>query len=160
MREVYIASHGKYAEGIVSGLDLLIGSDHGITAICAYCGDIGSTSELAQRFDLMALEAARRGNELVLFTDMAGGSVNNTAVQVMVSYAHMHVISGANLIMLMEFCLSEHRDTPTRVKDAMQMAIDAMQYMNLRAEVMTARQNLSRSSDNDADDFFAVEDLQ
>jgi mannose/fructose-specific phosphotransferase system component IIA len=41
MREMYIATHGRYAEGIVSALNLLIGDDHGVTPVCAYCGEIG-----------------------------------------------------------------------------------------------------------------------
>ena len=118
MREMYIATHGRYAEGIVSALNLLIGDDHGVTPVCAYCGEIESTAELAIRFDAIARQAAGRGNELVLFTDMPGGSVNNTAVQMMVKYPHAHVISGASLIMLMEFCMSEHVETAQRLHDA------------------------------------------
>lgn len=159
MREVFIASHGQYAEGIISGLDLLIGSDHGVAPICAYCGDIGSTADLAQRFNAIALEAARRGNELVLFTDMQGGSVNNTAIQVMVNYPHMHVISGANLIMLMEFCMSELSETAARVAEAVRMATQAMQYINTLPEIVSARRNLGGFSQDD-DDFFAMEEPQ
>ena len=58
MREMYIATHGRYAEGIVSALNLLIGDDHGVTPVCAYCGEIGSTAELATRFDAIARLAA------------------------------------------------------------------------------------------------------
>lgn len=96
MRELYIATHGRYAEGIISALNLLVGDDHGVTPICAYCGEIGSTTELATRFEVIAQDSASKGNELVLFTDMPGGSVNNTAVQLLVKYPHTHVISGAN----------------------------------------------------------------
>ncbi|MDM3464468.1 PTS fructose transporter subunit IIA [Citrobacter sp. Cb031] len=157
MREMYIATHGQYAEGIVSGLNLLIGEAHGVTPICAYCGEIGSTSELAVYFEDIAQQAADRGNELVLFTDMAGGSVNNTAVQMMVKYPHAHVISGANLIMLMEFCMSEHTDTAQRLTDAIDAATNAMQYMNTLPEIISARQAMPSSVRNDSDDFFSGE---
>lgn len=157
MREIYIASHGRYAEGIISGLNLLIGEEHGVTPICAYCGEIGSTAELGRYFEDIASEAARRGNELVLFTDMQGGSVNNTAVQVMVKYPHMHVISGANLIMLMEFCMSEQASTEARLQDAIAAATNAMQYMNVQPEIMAARQATLAAHRDDADDFFASE---
>lgn len=157
MREMYIATHGRYAEGIVSGLNLLIGEDHGITPICAYCGEIGSTAELAVHFDSIAVEAAARGNELVLFTDMAGGSVNNTAVQMMVKYPHVHVISGANLIMLMEFCMSEHIDTARRLQDAIAAATDAMQYMNTLPDIIAARQVIPSTIQDDNEDFFSGE---
>ena len=157
MREMYIATHGRYAEGIVSALNLLIGDDHGVTPVCAYCGEIGSTAELAARFDVIAQQAAGRGNELVLFTDMPGGSVNNTAVQMMVKYPHAHVISGANLIMLMEFCMSEHTDTAQRLQDAFAAASGAMQYMNQLPEIITARQTKQPHSQDDIDDFIAGE---
>lgn len=157
MREMYIATHGRYAEGIISALNLLVGDDHGMTPICAYCGEIGSTDELAVRFEEIALQAASRGKELVLFTDMPGGSVNNTAVQMLMKYPHAHVISGANLIMLMEFCLSEHTDTPSRLQDAINAASGAMQYMNVQPEIITARQAALPAVDNDIDDFFATE---
>ena len=157
MREMYIATHGRYAEGIVSALNLLIGDDHGVTPVCAYCGEIGSTAELAARFDVIAQQAAGRGNELVLFTDMPGGSVNNTAVQMMVKYPHAHVISGANLIMLMVHFMSEHTDTAQRLQDAFAAASGAMQYMNQLPEIITARQTKQPHSQDDIDDFFAGE---
>ena len=157
MREMYIATHGRYAEGIVSALNLLIGDDHGVTPVCAYCGEIESTAELAIRFDAIARQAAGRGNELVLFTDMPVGSVNNTAVQMMVKYPHAHVISGASLIMLMEFCMSGHTDTTLRLQDAFAAASGAMQYMNQLPEIITARQTKQPHSQDDIDDFFAGE---
>ncbi|EPS5425568.1 PTS sugar transporter subunit IIA [Klebsiella michiganensis] len=157
MREMYIATHGRYAEGIVSALNLLIGDDHGVTPVCAYCGEIESTAELAIRFDAIARQAAGRGNELVLFTDMPGGSVNNTAVQMMVKYPHAHVISGASLIMLMEFCMSEHVETAQRLQDAVTAASGAMQYMNQLPEIIAARQAAQHKTQDNIDDFFAEE---
>ena len=157
MREMYIATHGRYAEGIVSALNLLIGDDHGVTPVCAYCGEIESTAELAIRFDVIARQAAGRGNELVLFTDMPGGSVNNTAVQMMVKYPHAHVISGASLIMLMEFCMSEHVETAQRLQDAVTAASGAMQYMNQLPEIIAARQAAQHKTQDNIDDFFAEE---
>ena len=157
MREMYIATHGRYAEGIVSALNLLIGDDHGVTPVCAYCGEIESTAELAIRFDAIARQAAGRGNELVLFTDMPGGSVNNTAVQMMVKYPHAHVISGASLIMLMEFCMSEHVAIAQRLQDAVAAASGAMQYMNQLPEIIAARQAAQHKTQDNIDDFFAEE---
>lgn len=157
MREMYIATHGRYAEGIVSALNLLIGDDHGVTPVCAYCGEIESTAELAIRFDAIARQAAGRGNELVLFTDMPGGSVNNTAVQMMVKYPHAHVISGTSLIMLMEFCMSEQVETAQRLQDAVAAASGAMQYMNQLPEIIAARQAAQHKTQDNIDDFFAEE---
>lgn len=157
MRDVYVVSHGRYAEGIVSGLNLLIGEQHAIQPICAYCGDIGSTAELVERLQRIAQETAGRGKELVIFTDMQGGSVNNTAVQLMVRYPHMHVVSGMNLIMLMAFCMSEQGETAARVQESIAMASDAMQYMNQLPELQAARAASFSNVQDDAVDFFTVE---
>lgn len=97
MREIYVASHGEYAKGIVSALSLLIGDDHGVTPVCAYCGDISNTAELEQYLENVALRAAQHGNEVILFTDMLGGSVNNTAILVMMRHPQLHVIAGQTL---------------------------------------------------------------
>lgn len=157
MRDVYIASHGRYAEGIVSALNLLVGEDHEIQPICAYCGDIGSTAELAECFREIAASSAQRGHELVIFTDMQGGSVNNTAVQLMVQHPHMHVVSGANLIMLMAFYLSENNDTTERVQESIAMATEGMQYMNTAPELQAAREASFNRDQDDSDYFFSAE---
>ena len=158
MRELYIATHGRYAEGVISALNLLVGDDHGVTPICAYCGDIGSTADLTLRFEAIARQTASEGKELVLFTDMPGGSVNNTAVQMLVNYPHAHVVSGANLIMLMEFCLSEQTQTTSRIQDAIAAASSAMQYMNTDPQILATRQTVKPITADDIDDFFSEEE--
>lgn len=75
----------------------------------------------------------------------------------LVKYPHVHVISGASLIMLMEFCLSEQTDTPSRLQDAIAAASGAMQYMNVQPEILAARQAAQPAVDDDIDDFFATE---
>jgi mannose/fructose-specific phosphotransferase system component IIA len=157
MRELYIATHGRYAEGVISALNLLVGDDHGVTPICAYCGEIGSTADLAVRFETIARHAASKDKELVLFTDMPGGSVNNTAVQMLMKHSHVHVVSGANLIMLMEFCLSGQTQTASRIQEAIAAASSAMQYMNTDPEIIATRQTASPTAADDADDFFSEE---
>lgn len=159
MREIYIASHGEYARGIVSGLSLLIGDDHGVTPICAYCGDISNTAELEQYLDNLALDAAGRGNEVILFTDMLGGSVNNTAILVMMRHPQLHVIAGANLIMLMEFCLSELPTTALRITAAIAMATDAMCYVNRLPEILLAADSAAPDEHDNNDDFFSIKAL-
>ena len=93
----------------------------------------------------------------MLFTDMPGGSVNNTAVQMLVKYPHIHVISGANLIMLMEFCLSEQAETTSRIQDAIVAASGAMQYMNVDPEIIASRQAAQSAPVDDIDSFFTLE---
>ncbi|MBT9432622.1 PTS fructose transporter subunit IIA [Candidatus Sodalis endolongispinus] len=154
MQEIYVASHGEYAKGIVSALSLLIGDDHGVTPVCGYCGDISNTAELEQYQENVALLAAHRGNEVFLFTDMLGGSVNNTAILVMMRHPQLHVIAGANLIMLMEFCLSEEPATASRITAAIAMATDGMCYVNRLPEIVLAARSAAPGAPDHPDDFF------
>lgn len=75
----------------------------------------------------------------------------------MVKYPHMHVISGANLIMLMAFCMSENSDTAARVREAITMATEGMQYMNAVPALQAAREANFSAEQDGSDDFFTTE---
>ncbi|EBG0271990.1 hypothetical protein FIF62_04760 [Salmonella enterica subsp. enterica] len=80
MRHVYVASHGPFARGLINSLSLLIGDEHGVTPVCAYDGDIVTTEQLEQTLENLIAQA--NGEEVVVFTDLLGGSINNSAAKV------------------------------------------------------------------------------
>ncbi|VUC88675.1 PTS family sugar transport protein component IIB [Salmonella sp. NCTC 11881] len=90
MRHVYVASHGPFARGLINSLSLLIGDEHGVTPVCAYDGDIVTTEQLEQTLENLIAQA--NGEEVVVFTDLLGGSINNSAAKVLMR--HRHVFCG------------------------------------------------------------------
>ena len=74
MKHIYVASHGHFARGLVNSLSLLIGDEHGVIPVCAYDEDIVTTEQLEQTLEHLIVQA--NGDEVVIFTDLLGGSIN------------------------------------------------------------------------------------
>ena len=103
MKHIYVASHGHFARGLVNSLSLLIGDEHGVIPVCAYDEDIVTTEQLEQTLEHLIVQA--NGDEVVIFTDLLGGSINNSAVSVLMRHRNVFVVAGINLTLLLEFLL-------------------------------------------------------
>ena len=112
MKHIYVASHGHFARGPVNSLLLLIGDEHGVIPVCAYDEDIVTTEQLEQTLEHLIVQA--NGDEVVIFTDLLGGSINNSAVSVLMRHRNVFVVAGINLTLLLEFLLCEESTPPAR----------------------------------------------
>ena len=92
MRRYIIASHHLLAHGLKDTLNFLTSMD-GIIDISAYMDDTDLPSQIKEIFDSFDPE-----DEVVMMTDMLGGSVN----QQFCPYTndHRHLICGINLLVL------------------------------------------------------------
>ena len=113
MKHIYVASHGHFARGLVNSLSLLIGDEHGVIPVCAYDEDIVTTEQLEQTLEHLIVQA--NGDEVVIFTDLLGGSINNSAVSVLMRHRNVFVVAGINLTLLLEFLLCEEATTEPRL---------------------------------------------
>lgn len=105
---VYIASHEKYALGIVEALKLLTGGSVNITPICAYDQNLPDERKVERVFD-DTIDLSVVENEIVIFTDLIGGSITNAAIKYMKKDNRIHVVAGFNLSLLLEFFLACER---------------------------------------------------
>lgn len=144
MIEIFVAGHGEYAKGIVSALDMLVGDNHGITPVCAYCGEIASIQQLETYLEQLAAAALSRGNEVVFFTDMPGGSVNNVAMKIALGGSHVHVISGASVAMLLEFTMTDDAELERRIALTQQAAHSAIVYLNQQPDFVALSERVKQ----------------
>lgn len=128
MRHVYVASHGPFARGLINGLSLLIGDEHGVTPVCAYDGDIVTTEQLEQTLENLIAQA--NGEEVVVFTDLLGGSINNSAAKVLMRHRHVFVVAGVNMTLLLEFLLCEEESTDAAITYATNAARESIVFIN------------------------------
>ncbi|AND83581.1 PTS sugar transporter subunit IIA [Clostridium tyrobutyricum] len=101
MRKILIATHGTLARGAKNTIELLVGKIADITCISAYVDKEGEdiTKSIEKFFKSIKSE-----DEVVVFTDIIGGSVN----QKIVSYASQSnalVVSGFNLPVILTVIL-------------------------------------------------------
>lgn len=109
MVTIILLSHGRIAEALRDGAEMIVGEQERLLAFGLFEGDSPDTlrGQLEKALD------AERGNEVLVFTDVRSGSPFNIAVSLMEKYGFRH-ISGINLGVLLEALL---RRTYTALDD-------------------------------------------
>jgi mannose/fructose-specific phosphotransferase system component IIA len=125
-RKFLIATHGAFAKGVKSALDMIAGEMENISLIQAYLDQSRPVEE--ELADVLASLSAT--DELVIFTDLLGGSVNNIMLRNALR-DHVHIVSGFNLPLLIEIALSD-ADSPVAevIEEAINNAKGQMVYVN------------------------------
>ena len=125
-RKFLIATHGTLAAGIKSSLDIIIGAMEHVFLIQAYVDENISVETEIQEI----LKQVNDDDELIVFTDILGGSITNQVLQHALQ-ANVHIISGVNLPLVIEVMLA---DTETPIDEVIGTAIDnakeQMVYVN------------------------------
>lgn len=103
MRRYVIASHAHFAQGIKESVELLAGARE----------DVVSLSMFVDGRDDIAAEAARiveetsEEDELVICTDLFGGSVNNEFAKVLQRRPNTYLVTNMNLPLLIQLLFSD-----------------------------------------------------
>ena len=125
MRKILIASHSELAEGMKLTLKFFAGNQIDVSAICAYVDEESLQSKLDAFFEKVSDE-----DEVLIFTDLLGGSVN----QAMLSYlnrSHVHVITGVFLSIILELIFKEGTYlTKEEIQAALKKTKKGIVYMN------------------------------
>lgn len=140
MNRYLIATHGHMADGVRSSVDILIGRPGALSCINAYVDESDYTNQI-QSF----IESVQQGDTAVIFTDFAGGSVNQRIMGQHPEKKGIFVIAGFNLSLVIDVILAG--DTLTLEKIQEMIANSAMQIKCLPED--TKAQDSS-----DFEDFF------
>lgn len=123
-----IASHGRFASGIKTSLDILMGSDERISTIDAYISEDNVSEMFEDYFD--HLDPA---DQLIMLSDLYGGSVN----QIMYRYLdreNTYLISGVNLPFVLEIVarsLAKDHLEKEEIQEIIEQARAALKYVDL-----------------------------
>ncbi|WP_184545580.1 PTS sugar transporter subunit IIA [Mucilaginibacter sp. FT3.2] len=138
MRKFLIATHGAFAQGIKSSLDVIIGETENLFLIGAYLDqNIAVEDELKPIMDALTAE-----DELIIFTDLLGGSVNNIMIREALR-DNVHIISGFNLPLLIEVILGD-ADIP--IDELIESAL-----LNAKAQLTYVNKLIETQQQNDFD---------
>lgn len=136
MRKIVLASHGKLAAGMKNSLEMIAGPQPQVSVICAY------TDETPDLKGALAglVEGLADDGELIVVTDILGGSVNNEASQFR-DVPRVHVVTGMNLGFVLSLALGgEGTSTPELIDEC----IDSAKEQLMR---------IAPSEDGDDEDF-------
>jgi fructoselysine and glucoselysine-specific PTS system IIA component len=126
MRKFLIATHGQFASGVKSSLDIIIGQTENLFLIEAYVEENkGIESEMEA-----ILENIGERDELIVFTDLLGGSITNQVLR-STQNRNVHVISGFNLALLIEVLMAgTDIPAPEIIESAIANAKEQIAYVN------------------------------
>lgn len=125
-RKFLIATHGTLAGGIKSSLDIITGAMDNVFLIEAYVNVNRSLEDEIKT----VLEQVGDNDELIVFSDILGGSVTNQILQYALQ-TNVHVVSGFNLPLVIEIVLAD-ANTPAEevIAEAIENAKQQMVYVN------------------------------
>lgn len=127
MRRFIVVSHAYMAQGIVSSLELIAGKQPNLTYHCAYV----EANNPYQVELIKEIESYPVDDEIVIFTDLFGGSVNNEIMALTNQYANIHLVTGMNLLLLLSIMLaSKAEDISKVINDNIEQARSGIIYCN------------------------------
>lgn len=125
-RKFLIATHGTFASGVKSSLEIITGVNENLFLIEAYVEENKSLEE-----EIVAvLEQVGENEELIVLSDLLGGSVTNQILQYGLR-PNVHIISGFNLALVIEVLLADTEPPIEQViSEALENAKEQMVYVN------------------------------
>jgi mannose/fructose-specific phosphotransferase system component IIA len=101
LAKIILASHGDLSKGIKHSLGMIVGSAaDGVETYSLYPGE--SAADCVSRIEG---EASRTGEQFIVVTDIAGGSVCNEFIALL-KYPNVTLLSGMNLALALELTLN------------------------------------------------------
>lgn len=124
--KIILASHGKFASGIYSSLSLICGKNPIIETLDCYTTE---NFDLTQTVD--DLMARHSNEELIVVTDIFGGSVNNDFLRY-ISRPQFYLVAGLNLPFLIELVtqLEVAGDIEGVIQQSLDRSKEAIQFCN------------------------------
>lgn len=111
MRKYIIASHGRFAEGIYESAVMIIGKQDNVQILNCYTDGTDTKLLIENAMALISDE-----DEVVVVTDIFGGSVNNEFMKYL-GRPNFHLIAGMNLPLLIQLFLSQNENTEEMIKE-------------------------------------------
>lgn len=126
MKKIIIASHQYLAQGLKSTLEYIVPNTVEVIDINAYIENISVENQI-----LTSLEQCNEEEQIFVFTDLLGGSVNQGFIEKITKY-NIELIAGANLPIIMTIVLSlgEQDLTKDEIREAIEEARNQLVYVN------------------------------
>lgn len=131
MFQFVIATHGSFAEGIENSIKIILGKFENLESLSCY---IKEDFNLANEIDRMLLKY--KNKEIIVITDIFGGSVNNAFMEKIPSNKNLHVISGLNLSLILELLgeQEEYDNAKELIENSIINSKETVKYGNLELE--------------------------
>lgn len=128
-----MATHGNFAKGIKESIELVLGKFQNLNELSCY-----TNKEFDLEKEIEKIINGVNGEELIVVTDIYGGSVNNGFLQKLENHKNIHVVSGLNLPLMIELLSEQDSYTTARelIMKSLENIKDEIKYCNLEIDKM------------------------
>lgn len=131
MKKFLVAAHGRLAEGLQSTLDLFTGGAFDFTYICAHVEGERPLKEQIQDF----LKNVTPEDEVVIFTDLYGGSVNQQITLATKGMNNVFIVAGMNVPVILDIALETESYTRELINQKVINAREVLQQVEVTPEI-------------------------
>ena len=130
---VILVTHGNLAKEFIGAVELIVGPQKNMTAIC-----IGPDDDMEKRRKEIVDSVAKadEGDGVVLLTDMFGGTPSNLAISVL-DLGRIEVVAGVNLPMLIK--LASLRASEPLASAVTQAQEAGRKYINVASQLLAEK---------------------
>lgn len=139
MRQYILASHGGFSKGIYESIKIIVGEQPNVHIVSAFIDGNNDLEILVNE----VLQKMNEEDEIIVCSDVFGGSVNNEFMKQLGKRKNLYLITGMNLPLLMQLFLSVEEDTEKMIKDIVYSDDTKVKYCN----------EMIKLSNNEEDDF-------
>jgi mannose/fructose-specific phosphotransferase system component IIA len=125
MRRILIATHGKLAKGYQDTIEMICGVKENTRYMCFYSDGFDDETEIKQY-----MAAVQADDEVVIFTDMPTGSVNQNFFSY-IANKNIHLTTGINLPLVLEIVTCKGKLTRKRIDGFISTGISELYYVDL-----------------------------
>ena len=129
MRHYVIASHGGFSEGIYESIKIII-RNRQVSISSAFIDGKNDIEVLVNG----TLEKIPSSDEIIVCTDVFGGSVNTEFMKQLKTRKNLYLITGMNLPLLMQLFLSAEENTERMILDIVNSEDTHVKYCNSMIE--------------------------
>lgn len=130
MRHYIIASHGEFSKGIYESIKIIIGEQPNIHIITAFIDGKNDIDAYVKD----ALKDIPAEDEIIVCTDVFGGSVNSEFMKLLTTQKKLYLITGMNLPLMLQLFLSVEEDTDRMIRAIVNSEDTQVKYCNLMIE--------------------------
>lgn len=119
--KILVIGHGRFAEGIKSVANIIVGDLSEVTFMNTFVDDIDFHVELDNYFS--------KNNNVLVLTDLFGGSVNQAIIQY-ITKVNINIITGINIPLILEILLSNTIGNDLDFRQIISSAKEQIVYVN------------------------------
>lgn len=119
--KILVIGHGRFAEGVKSAAQIIVGDLSEVTFMNTYVDDIDFHVELDKYFS--------NNTNILVLTDLFGGSVNQTIMQY-ITKENIEIITGVNIPLVLEILLSNITGKNLDIREIVSNAKEQIMFVN------------------------------